>query len=434
MTSKSVSIKTATTNIEDDPKTYDISVIKKILKREDMQMMIDSDELTTENYFKPLTKDKDNVSYDSNDTRYMLNKRKIDIFMLLIAIGAKLEYVSSGATGLTFKGEIYEKGNIVYEFAMKVAAYPKHEAYGDIFGISRPENAEIMMLRVLSYFVINHQSPHITLPIITFYSDIKYFKSYLTYGHIQKTGEKIIKDNPANEEKVKHNIQRYEEFIKQYDKGKLSSSVSILLSEWANRGDFLDYTKKRYRDFKLIHWKVFFFQILSVLAIIQFKYPSFRHNDLKANNILVHKLPKDNNSKHWVYHVCGKTYKVKNIGYQLKLWDFDFASIEGIVDNIKVQQKWTTEQNITSKQNRYYDMHYFFNTLIKFVEEIVTDKRYIPREVPEFIDEVVPKQYKVGTRVNKKKGRLLVDIEYTTPQKVLETSPFFEEFRVNVKK
>lgn len=411
----------------EEVKTYNISVIKDILKREDMQMIIDSDELTTENYLKPLTKDKDNESYDSNDTRYMLNKRKIDIFALCIEIGAKLTYICSGATGLTFKGEIYNDNNLIYEFAMKVAAYPKHEAYGDITCIARPENAEIMMLRVLSYFVINKQTPHIILPIITFYSSIKYFISLSKYGY-----HKPISNKPTDkdiEEKIKHNAERYEEFVAQYEKGKLNDTVSILLSEWANKGDFLDYTKKRYKNFKLIHWKVFFFQILSVLAIIQSKYPSFRHNDLKANNVLIHKISKKNNDKHWIYYVCGKKYNVTNIGYQLKLWDFDFASIEGVVDNIKVHQKWTTEQNITSKQNKYYDMHYFFNTLIKFIEEIITDKKHVPHEVPEFINEVVPEKFRTGTRVNKKKGRLLVDVEYTTPQKVLETSKFFEIFR-----
>lgn len=416
-------------NVVKEPKLYDLSIIKNILGRENMKMMVDSDELTTENYFKPLTKDKDNVSYDSNDTRYMLNKQNIDIFALFIAIGAKLTYVCSGATGLTFKGEIYEDGQVVYEFAMKVAAYPKHEAYGDITSISRPENAEIMMLRVLSCFVIKHQTPHIILPIITFYSNIKYFVSLLKYGHIRKNGGKSADSGNEIDEKTKHNIERYENFVNQYEKGKLSDTVSILLSEWANKGDFLDFTKMRYKNFKLIHWKVFFFQILSVLAIIQNKYPAFRHNDLKANNILVQKFPKSNNSKHWIYNVCGKTYNVANIGYQIKLWDFDFASIEGIVDNVKVMQKWTTEQNITSKQNRYYDMHYFFNTLIKFIEEIMTDTQHVPHEVPEFIKEIIPNQYRTGIRVSKKKGRLLVDAEYTTPQKVLETSNFFNDFR-----
>ena len=63
------------------------------------------------------------------------------------------------------------------------------------------------------------------------------------------------------------------------------------------------------------------------------------------------------------------------------------------------------------------------------MEEIITDTKHVPDEVREFIYEVVPDKYRTGTRVSKKKGRLLVDVEYTTPQKLLETSPFFANFR-----
>ena len=97
------------------------------------------------------------------------------------------------------------------------------------------------------------------------------------------------------------------------NKGEYYSNVSILISEWANAGDFLDYLRKNYKNFKVKQWRCIFFQFLSVLAIIQSKYPNFRHNDLKANNILVHKISKTNNS--FTYKVVGKTYIVPNIGY-----------------------------------------------------------------------------------------------------------------------
>lgn len=391
-----------------DSHVYDMSIIKEILKREDMTLLINSDDVATENYFKPLSRDADNVSYDSNDTRYMLNKRKINLVKLLMEIGAKLDYIGSGATGHTFRGDIIKDDKIIYEFAMKVAAYPKRANYGEITNISRPENAEIMMLRTLSYFVVNNQTPHLILPIITFYTDIKLFLMLAKYGYI------------------KHDLQKYDEFIKRYKDGKYENTVSILLSEWANRGDFLDYVRKRYKNFKLIHWKVFLFQILSVLAVIQSKYPAFRHNDMKANNILVQKLKKSHAP--WSYRICNKTYIVPNIGYHIKLWDFDFACIEGVVDNVKVEEDWTREINITSKKNQYYDIHYFFNTFIKFLPELITDTKHIPKEVPEFISRVVPKKYRNGTFVNKK-GRILVDDEYTTPQKLLESDEFFSEFR-----
>ena len=41
-----------------------------------------------------------------------------------------------------------------------------------MFNVKRPENAELLMLRLLSQFVKNKQTPHIVLPITTFNTSI----------------------------------------------------------------------------------------------------------------------------------------------------------------------------------------------------------------------------------------------------------------------
>ena len=101
-----------------------------------------------------------------------------------------------------------------------------------------------------------------------------------------------------------------------------------------------------------------FFQILSVLAVIQNKYPGFRHNDMKANNILVQLIPVSKKKNKFMYKINKQNYIVPNIGFQLKLWDFDFACIPDLIDNSKVSAEWTTAININPEQNRYYDIHY----------------------------------------------------------------------------
>ena len=68
-------------------------------------------------------------------------------------------------------------------------------------------------------------------------------------------------------------------------------------------------------------WQCLFFQIISTLAVIQSKYPSFRHNDLKANNILISKT--DVYNKKLLYKVNKKEYILPSIGYCIYLWDFD---------------------------------------------------------------------------------------------------------------
>ena len=205
--------------------------------------------------------------------------------------------------------------------------------------VRRPENAELNMLKVLSYFVINNQTPHLVLPIGTFNTDIKPFLSLIDQG--------VVKD------------KKYSQFINRYKKGELFDKVSILISEWADGGDLLEYIRKNKDTMTIKEWRVIFFQILSALSVIQSKYPGFRHNDLKANNILIQKIGSRNRNNKFKYKINDKTYIIPNIGIQIKIWDFDFACIKGIVDNTKVDAKWTDKININSKMNRYYDLHYF---------------------------------------------------------------------------
>lgn len=345
----------------------------------------------------------------SEDIRELLPKKYLDFAQTINQIGGKLLYFKSGSTGHTFKGVYPPEENDKKPYAVKVVAYPRKENYGGMYNIKRPENAEILMIRLLSFFVINKQTPHIVLPITTFNTSIKPFLS-------------LSKNNTINN-------KRYDQFLKRYQKGEYYLNVSILISEWANAGDFLDYLRKNYKEFKLKHWRCLFFQFLSVLAIIQSKYPGFRHNDLKANNLLVHEIPINPEFDKYKYIINDQKYVIPNIGFQLKLWDFDFATIPGIVDNSKVEADWTDKINIKPIQNRYYDVHYFFNTLTKkgFFPEFWTEP-YIPDKVKNFVNRIIPDKFKEGELVTEK-GRILINDEYLTPDEILKNDPFFKSFR-----
>jgi len=396
-------------NNEKDSIPMRIQFIKNLLDGKDLDPLVNFDSTETENFV--CRKSNDDESKDSYDTRVVLKKKIYDFNNIINQMGGTLKYIKSGTTGHTFKG-ISEDGKL--EYAVKVVAYPKKERYGSINDIRRPENAELMMLKLLSMFIVKKQTPHLIIPYGTFNTNIETFI------------------NSVKLDKIDEKNERYKEFIDRYNDGDFSSTVSILITEWANRGDFLDYMRHNYKDFKLMHWKVFFFQILSVLAIIQSKYPSFRHNDMKANNILIQKI--DLKREYYRYLVVGMKYKVPNIGYQIKLWDFDFSCIPGIVDNIKVSSKWTKKINITPEQNRYYDIHYFFSTMSRkgFFPQILTDS-IIPKEVKEFIERVVPQKYKNNPDYVHEKGRILINDEYTTPDELLKKDIFFAEFRNNNK-
>ena len=415
-----------------DTIAFRIQFVQELLKGKELKPLVYPDCCDTE-YFKYGKHNDDSdigVSNDqtSHDTRYLLHKRVYDFNNIINQIGGKLYYIKSGTTGHTFKGVIESvDGSEPFSYAVKVVAYPKKTKYKYIYDSERPENAEIMMIRLLSYFIVNKQTPHIVLPIATFNTSIKPFLT-------------LMEENVVDE-----SDKRYIEFLDNYKEGIFHDEVSILISEWANRGDLLDYIRKNYKKFQLIHWKVFFFQIISTLAVIQSKFPAFRHNDLKANNILVHKISRE--KPKFTYRVLRKNYSVPNIGYSVKLWDFDFACIPGIINNIKVSLDWTKPINVTPEKNCYYDIHYFFNTLAftGFFPKFMTAD-IIPKDVKEFVCRIIPSKYRTliclhkGNDKNPKnkekcqchkyvheRGRLLLNDEYITPAEILN-DPFFGEF------
>jgi serine/threonine protein kinase len=182
---------------------------------------------------------------------------------------------------------------------------------------------------------------------------------------------------------------------------------------------------------KLKEWKTVLFQIISVLAIIHSKYPAFRHNDMKANNILIHNIDINKKSKKFLYNINNQKYEIPDIGYQIKLWDFDFSCIPGIIDNSKVLAEWTNRINILPIQNRYYDIHYFFNTLIKkgFFPELLSAPE-VPSKIKSFVNRILPTKYREGVYVAER-GRILINEEYTIPDIILKNDPLFETFRIN---
>ena len=351
----------------------------------------------------------------SEDIRDLMPKKYIDFSKAITELGGKLLYIKSGSTGHTFKG-VYpplEDGtnDLRKSYAVKIVAYPKKENYGDMYNIKRPENAELMMIKLLSQFVRKSETPHIVLPIATFNTSIKPFLS-------------LAKSNLVESKK-------FDQFLEKYQNGEYYQNVSVLISEWANGGDLLDYLRKHYKSFKIRHWRTIFYQFLSVLAIVQAKYPSFRHNDMKANNLLINLI--DMSKKKYKYIINGQSYIVPNIGFQIKLWDFDFACIPKLVNNSKVDAEWTNKINITPHQNRYYDIHYFFNTLSRkgFFPEFWTEPE-IPEKVKEFVNRVIPEKYKSGKLVSEK-GRILINDEYLTADEILKNDLFFKVMRENLK-
>ena len=380
---------------EKKPTESRIEFVKNILDGHKLKTMIDFDKCDTESVI---------------NTR--LNKKIMDVRELFISLNVKLKYLKSGTTGHTFKAISKIDRNVA--FAVKICAYPKDD-YGGMNNLSRPENAELRMLKLLSYFVIKKCTPHFVLPIGTFNTSITNFVR-VPKNIIDLTDEKN---------------EMYRKFIERYNEGEFEDFVSVLISEWCNGGDLLDYIRKNYTTMTLKHWVVIIFQILFTLALIHQKYPAFRHNDMKANNILVHitDIKKDQPNCRYRYNIGDIKFIIPNINLQIKIWDFDFACINGIIENNKVNSDWTKKINITKKENKYYDMHYFFNTLIsrRFFPQFYDGG--VPLEIIEFIHRIIPERFRNGSKHVNKKGRIQIDNEYTTPYKVIREDHLFKKYR-----
>jgi hypothetical protein len=405
-------------NMSNSPlnKTVDrIEFIRLLLENTCLTSMFDMEHVVEKDYYKNVT-----------NILQVFDKQTVNFHDMMRALGDYLVYIKSGTSGHTFKGMSIpdaQRPDMELNYAVKIVAYPKEEIYGDVNDASRPENAEILMLKVLSYFVVKRHTPHIVLPITTFNSNIKTFVA-LSKANLVKSA-------------------KYDKFIKRYEKGVFYDDVSVLISEWANGGDLLDYLRDKFKTLTIKEWRVIFFQIISTIATIQCKYPAFRHNDLKLNNILLQDITIGPRDGPFVYTVSDQTYYVPNIGKRCKIWDFDFACIAGIVENSKVNAEWTDDINVCSEAHQYYDIHYFFNTMISpgFIDGFFgrddNGIPFVPDEVTEFVKRVVPSKLRTGKYVSKK-GRLLIDFEqlknvrglfYKTPIQILETDPFFAKMR-----
>ena len=226
--------------------------IKDILKGNILKPMIDFDNSDTENFTNKIHYHDDDDK--CNDVRCLIGKKFLNMKYVFNQMNVKLIYIKSGTTGHTFKATS-KSGNSDTVFAFKVVAYPKKEYYGDMYDAQRPENAELMMIKLLSYFVVTKMTPHIVLPIGTFNTSITPFLNL---------PKSRIDSNPK-----KYN--RFEKFVKKCKNNEFENYVSVLISEWADGGDLLEYIRSSCTKSLLSNGELSFFKYFQY-------WPLFREN------------------------------------------------------------------------------------------------------------------------------------------------------------
>jgi hypothetical protein len=203
-----------------------------------------------------------------------------------------------------------------------------------------------VMTYLFSDFVIHKETKHILMNVMNFdvkYSEIKYYIEKYLEEHIIKILSK--KDKIISVELREHyfKMETLEDIINNNDT-KLSDDDIIVI----------------------------IFQILHTLAVIQNKYPNFRHNNLDLKSIYCYL--KDKKEKTYEYIIDGHKFNVPNIGYEIKITHFDESIIINEFDNESIIDSLKTIDNT-------YDIKIFLNSLLKI--------NNISNEIKIFINDIM---------------------------------------------
>lgn len=244
----------------------------------------------------------------------------------------------------------------------------------------------IEIIRFIRTFIVNKYTFHIVSPILFFYTSI--------YSYM-KTDKHIIS-----------NVE-YTKILNNFNEMLYNPKVGVVIFEKLTNQTLLSYLK--INNLPIIYWKIILFQIISTLATIQSIFPTFRHNQLSCDNIMIYKtIDYELTSRYTIENI---NYSLPSIGYKILINNFDLVNIPGIIDNDDI---YDDHPYILLHNNRYYDIHYFLDKLLKYNIKI-------PVEIMSFIDRILPIVYRGD--------RLMFNDEFIIPNDILLYDPLFYDFR-----
>jgi len=224
---------------------------------------------------------------------------------------AEIKYIGKNKSRYIFK----RYSDTTYPTMIRIGTY--NQKNSNINSMKRGELVNMIIPYIFSEFVLTEDLKFILFPIMNFdiiYKDLKKINPSVT---------KVIKS-------IKNDTVLYVQVLEHYFK-------LFTLKDFLN---------KNMKFFTIKHWKVLIFQILYALYKIGNKYPTFRHNSLDLDSIYVYKRKNGSGN---IYTILKKKYNVPNMGFEIKITNFDKSVVTNIVDNI--------DTNKTS-ENLYYDVHY----------------------------------------------------------------------------
>ncbi|QIG59901.1 hypothetical protein [Dishui Lake phycodnavirus 4] len=178
----------------------------------------------------------------------------------------------------------------------------------------------------------------------------------------------------------------------------------IMYYEYANGGDLRTYMDNLFapemlrlnKDMSVplravapIYFKALVTHVLYTLSHICEKLPSFRHNDLHLNNILISKSGKIDGYSKYIFKKLGNfSILKKNLGIQVYIHDFSFSSCNEFPNPEVENGIHIKNYGIGVKSHPLYDTHFFLNCL--YVEY---EKYPEFAETKAFIHSIFPDSY-----------------------------------------
>lgn len=154
---------------------------------------------------------------------------------------------------------------------------------------------------------------------------------------------------------------------------KIEKYSNILLCEYFPEKDIDVWVDNNEKNLTEAHWKSIIFQVIYTLSVLQDKY-HFMHNDLHPGNILIETVEPDIDIE---YNFYNKNYKVRNLGFIAKLWDFEFSNL------FKPEySKYKNSIEFEINYNQSYDLHNFLKGLLQIDILPLNTKNFINKLYP----------------------------------------------------
>ncbi len=266
----------------------------------------------------------------------------------------------------------------------------------------KDSNNDAKISHLLSPLVSNSKTKHIQLPILNL--DLKYDDLMKIFGFNEKntsdSNKEIITNISSNYGKnSRFNVSLKENFFK-------SNFLKDYLESNATHSE--DETAKQSINKRLL------FQVIHTLGVINEKYPTFSHNNLKFKNVMIYKKSK-NESSNSKYKFKNLKFKIPNNNFDIKISNFNKSDIES-----------NNSKTVYNDLENFVDsfLEYSLNNKKKW--NLDNDTKKFLGNIKSRLSRLQSNQYKKDS--NKSKGKNILNI------KSLLEDDYFKEFLVSSKK